>query len=99
MNLEQIIINNPWIIVLVVLWTLPWKGLALWKAAKNSNKKWFIALLILNTLAILEILYIFVFLLSPNFVFTSASSVVIISKIFDGFFRIATNSSMNFLIS
>ena len=61
MNLEQIIINNPWIIVLVVLWTLPWKGLALWKAAKNSNKKWFIALLILNTLAILEILYIFVF--------------------------------------
>ena len=61
MNLEQIIINNPWIIVLVVLWTLPWKGLALWKAAKNSNKKWFIALFILNTLAILEILYIFVF--------------------------------------
>ena len=61
MNLEQIIINNPWVIVLVVLWTLPWKGLALWKAAKNSNKKWFIALLILNTLAILEILYIFVF--------------------------------------
>ncbi len=46
---------------LVILWVLPWKGVALWKAAKNSHKKWFIALLILNTLAILEIIYIFYF--------------------------------------
>jgi len=61
MGLEQILTNNPWIIVLIVLWVLPWKGVALWKAAKNGNKKWFIVLLILNTLAILEILYIFVF--------------------------------------
>ena len=49
------------LILLVVLWTLPWKGFALWKAAKRGEKKWFIALLALNTLAILEILYIFVF--------------------------------------
>ncbi|NCU43286.1 hypothetical protein EOL72_02990 [Candidatus Falkowbacteria bacterium] len=44
-----------------ILWTLPWKGVALWKAATNKKKAWFVALLILNTLAILEILYIFVF--------------------------------------
>jgi hypothetical protein len=37
------------------------KGLALWKAAKNNHKGWVVALLVLNTLAILEILYIFVF--------------------------------------
>ncbi|BFD25064.1 MAG: DUF5652 family protein [Candidatus Parcubacteria bacterium] len=37
------------------------RGGALWKAAKNSNKGWFVVILILNTLAILEILYIFVF--------------------------------------
>ena len=61
MGLEQILTNNPWIIVLIVLWVLPWKGVALWKAAKNGSKKWFIALLILNTLGILEILYIFIF--------------------------------------
>ena len=56
-------------------WLLPWTppthhppasstrapGVALWKAAKNSHKKWFIALFLLNTLSILEILYIFVF--------------------------------------
>ena len=42
-------------------WLLPWKGVALWRAAKNSHKKWFIALFLLNTFSILEILYIFVF--------------------------------------
>jgi len=45
----------------IFLWTLPWKGVALWKAARNGHKKWFIALLALNTLAILEIVYIFYF--------------------------------------
>jgi hypothetical protein len=40
---------------------MPWKGWALWKAAKNDQKVWFIVLLFVNTLAILEILYIFVF--------------------------------------
>ena len=36
-------------------------GIALWKAAINNHKKWFIMLLVINSLAILEILYIFVF--------------------------------------
>ena len=49
------------LLLLSLLWVLPWKGVALWKAARNSHKKWFIALLLLNTLAILEIIYIFVF--------------------------------------
>ncbi|MDP2944249.1 MAG: DUF5652 family protein [bacterium] len=61
MNLKQLLINNPWIVFLIVLWVLPWKGVALWRAAKNNSKGWFIALLLLNTLAILEILYIFIF--------------------------------------
>ena len=49
------------LLLLMALWTLPWKGVALWKAAHLGQKKWFVALLVLNTLAILEILYIFVF--------------------------------------
>jgi hypothetical protein len=49
------------IIVLVALWTIPWKGVSLWKAARNNDKTWFVILLILNTLAILEIFYIFIF--------------------------------------
>lgn len=46
---------------LVVAWTLPWKGLALWKSAQDNQKWWFVAILVLNTLAVLEIVYIFGF--------------------------------------
>jgi len=49
------------ILFLILAWTLPWKGVALWKAAKNHHQRWFIVLLVLNTLAILEIIYIFYF--------------------------------------
>jgi uncharacterized membrane protein YedE/YeeE len=38
-----------------------WKGFALWRAAELKQKKWFIALLVINTIGILEILYLFVF--------------------------------------
>jgi len=58
---EQFLIQNQWLLFLAVLWTLPWKGVALWRASRNSHKKWFIALFVINTLAILEILYIFFF--------------------------------------
>jgi len=50
-----------WVIPLIILWTLPWKGVALWRAGGNKNLWWFIALFLLNTLAILEIIYIFGF--------------------------------------
>ncbi len=46
---------------LIVLWVIPWKGVSLWKSARRGEKWWFIALLIVNTLGVLEILYIFVF--------------------------------------
>jgi len=49
------------IVLAAVLWTLPWKGWAMWKAARNGHKWWFIAILVINTLGILDILYIFYF--------------------------------------
>ncbi len=53
---------NSWLwTIAVVVWVLPWKGVALWRAAKLSQKWWFIILLVVNTLGILEILYIFIF--------------------------------------
>lgn len=45
----------------LIVWSLVWKGLALWKAAHHEHKWWFIALLIVNTVGILEILYIYIF--------------------------------------
>ncbi|WP_048182545.1 DUF5652 family protein [Methanosarcina siciliae] len=49
------------LILILVLWELFWKGIALWKAARESQRYWFIAILILNTVGILPILYIFLF--------------------------------------
>ncbi len=56
-------IGNGWgaLILVAIIWTVIWKGYALWLAARNGHKYWFIALLILNTLGILEIVYIFAF--------------------------------------
>ena len=47
--------------MLLAVWSLVWKGFALWKAARNTSKVWFVVLLLVNTVGILEILYIFVF--------------------------------------
>ena len=47
------------IVLLVVIWSLLWKGLALWRAAKRGDMWWFVAFLLLNTLGILEIIYLF----------------------------------------
>ena len=54
------LLNSNWL-YLILIWVLAWKGVALWKAARNGHKKWFIVLLVVNTLALLEIVYIFYF--------------------------------------
>ncbi|MDP2655067.1 MAG: DUF5652 family protein [bacterium] len=46
------------LILVVALWTIILKGYALWHAARGSQKGWFIALLVINTLGILEIIYL-----------------------------------------
>ncbi len=55
--------NKSWMIaaILLTIWTIPWKGMALWKSAKRGDRVWFIVILLLNTLAILEIIYLFIF--------------------------------------
>ena len=47
------------IVLILAIWTIPWKGYALWTAVKRNQKVWFIVILILNTVGILEIFYIF----------------------------------------
>ncbi|MDP3901078.1 MAG: DUF5652 family protein [bacterium] len=37
------------------------KGIALWRSAKRGEVKWFVALLVFNTVGILEALYLWVF--------------------------------------
>jgi len=53
------IANLPkFLVVVFLIWSLFWKGTSLWKSSKNGQKYWFIALLIINTLGILEIIYL-----------------------------------------
>jgi len=52
---------SPILLAIIIIWTMIWKGLALWKSVKLNSKVWFIALFVINTLGILEILYLFVF--------------------------------------
>jgi len=49
-----------WLIPLIV-WSVIWKGLALWKCGRNNQLAWFIAMLVLNTAGILEIVYLLFF--------------------------------------
>ena len=43
----------------LLLWSIFWKGLALWHAGRRGQPVWFVALLIVNTFGILEIVYLF----------------------------------------
>jgi len=49
------------IILALLVWSIYWKGRALWKAARQNDLIWFIVLLIINTIGILEILYVYFF--------------------------------------
>lgn len=53
--------NQIWIFFVLYLWSLLWKGLALWRAANFKQRNWFVGILVLNTAGILEIVYLFFF--------------------------------------
>jgi len=52
---------NPYLLFVIVVWTLVWKAFSLWKSARKNQPVWFIVLLLVNTLGILEMLYIYIF--------------------------------------
>jgi len=58
-NLDQFL-NSPRGLLLIA-WTLFWKGWALWRAAKNDQKIWYGVLLVINLLGLLEIIYLLFF--------------------------------------
>ena len=50
-----------WLLIVILIWSLFWKLLALWKSARKGHVVWFIVIAIFNTIGILDILYIYVF--------------------------------------
>ncbi|MBM3205684.1 hypothetical protein FJZ41_02455 [Candidatus Shapirobacteria bacterium] len=53
-------IGSPQLIIMAV-WVLFWKGIALWRAAKNDQKIWYVCILIINLMGLLEIIYLLFF--------------------------------------
>lgn len=45
----------------VIVWSIIWKGIALWHAARNRQLPWFLSLLIVNTVGLVEIMYLIFF--------------------------------------
>ena len=50
-----------WLFVAIAVWSFVWKLLSMWKSARKKQVGWFIALALLNTVGILQILYYFFF--------------------------------------
>ena len=46
------------LIIAIVIWTITLKGFALWHSARNYQRVWFVALLIVNTFGLLELVYL-----------------------------------------
>jgi methionyl-tRNA synthetase len=60
-NMPLFIVPLVGLVLLAALWSLVWKGLALWHSAQRGEYWWFLALLLINTLGVLEIIYLFFF--------------------------------------
>lgn len=61
MNPNQLTQFSPYILFALYIWSIIWKGVALWRAANLKQRNWFIGMLLLNTLGILELAYLFFF--------------------------------------
>jgi hypothetical protein len=49
------------LLTIAIIWSIIWKGFALWKSARNNQPVWFVCLLVINTVGLLEIAYILFF--------------------------------------
>jgi len=56
-------IQGPWMFLFIVLaiWELIWKGIALWKCGRYNQLPWFVVILIVNSMGILPIIYLLFF--------------------------------------
>ena len=45
-------------LLVVGMWSLVWKGIGLWYAAKHQQRRWFIIILIIDVLGLLPIIYL-----------------------------------------
>ena len=59
--MEPQVAGGPYLLLALYVWSLIVKGVAMWRAAHLKQRNWFIAILVLNTLGIVELVYLFKF--------------------------------------
>lgn len=55
---DDVIFGYMFLILVLIVWTMFWKGVALWHSARKGDKVWFIIFFAFNTLGILELIYL-----------------------------------------
>jgi len=55
----QFIGSHTLLFGLLFIWSLFWKGMALWKSARLSHKWWFLIVLVVNSVGIVDIIYLY----------------------------------------
>ncbi len=51
-------VSHNFFFILLIIWSIIWKALALWRAARLKQVGWYVALLIINTVGVFEIIYL-----------------------------------------
>ncbi len=61
---QHLLETMPWflpIVIILAIWDIIWKVIAMWKSARNNHLVWFICITIFNTVGILPIVYILMY--------------------------------------
>lgn len=59
------LVQSP-IFLALLIWTIFWKAIASWRAAKSNQKNWFIVFFVpINTAGLIELIYLFKFAKKP----------------------------------
>lgn len=48
------------VVIVLIVWEMIWKGLALYLSARDDSRVWFVAILFINSAGILPILYLLI---------------------------------------
>jgi methionyl-tRNA synthetase len=56
-DLFSFLTENPWFSLLII-WSIFWKVIALWKSARNNHLTFFLVIFFINTCGLAEIIYL-----------------------------------------
>ncbi len=56
------------IFYILLIWSVAWKLVSLWKSARHGQKIWFAVLFLINSVGILDLIYLFFFQRNDSFI-------------------------------